>query len=87
MPLDWDSPVAFDARLQRALADWLVHVKAERSFARDDADTEADPVQFDVEDFEIFRAYALETLHVAFTEEFRETLENAIGFSAWTSPV
>ena len=87
MPVDWDSPISFDPRLQRTLADWLIHVKAQRKPSRDDSDTEADPVQFDVEDFEAFQAYALEHLGYTSPEELRETLENAIGFSAWTSPV
>jgi hypothetical protein len=87
MPLDWDSPVAFDARLQRSLADWLVHVKERRDRSRDDADTEADPAQFDGEDIEAFRAYAQEHLGVELTGELDEVLDNAVGFTAWTSPV
>jgi hypothetical protein len=85
MPLDWDSPVPFDPRLQRLLADWLVHVKARRDPTRDDADTEADPVQFDDEDFDVFSAYAIERLELDADDEFYDTLANAIGFSAWTS--
>lgn len=85
MPIDWDSPEPFDTHLQRALAEWLVHVKAGRNPARDDADTEADPVQFEEEDFETFEAFALERLDVGSPEELRSTLEQALGFSAWTS--
>ena len=84
MPIDWDSPEPFDPQLQRSLAEWLVHVKGGRNPARDDADTEADPVQFEEEDFEAFETYAAEHLN-ARGEELRETLENALGFSAWTS--
>lgn len=86
MPLDWDSPVAFDPRLQRELADWLVHVKERRDRSRDDADTEADPAQFDGEDIEPFREYARQQLGVDLSGEL-ELLENAVGFTAWTSPV
>ena len=87
MPIDWDTPVPFDPRLQRVLADWLLHVKAKRNPGRDDSDTEADPVQFDEEDFESFTAYLVDSHGYSMSEELLETLENAIGFSAWTSVV
>ena len=85
MPIDWDSPIPFDPRLQRVLADWLVHVKGQRNPARDDADTEADPVQFEEEDFEIFAEHMARSTGDPPSEEVLETLERAIGFSAWTS--
>jgi len=85
MPLDWDSPVPFDPQLQRLLADWLVHVKGRRDPSRDDADTEADPMQFEDEDFEVFVAFATDTLSIPRTDDLDDTLANAIGFSAWTS--
>jgi hypothetical protein len=85
MPVDWDSPVPFDSQLQRLLADWLVHVKGRRDPTRDDADTEADPIQFEDEDFDVFAAYAVARLGIDATDEYYDTLANAIGFSAWTS--
>jgi hypothetical protein len=85
MPLDWDSPVPFDPQVQRLLADWLVHVKGRRDPSRDDADTEADPMQFEDEDFEVFTAFAVEKLGIERSDDYDETLSNAIGFSAWTS--
>lgn len=85
MPIDWDSPVPFDPQLQRVLADWLVHVKGGRRPERDDADTEADPVQLDEEDFEAFEAFAAETSAADSAEALRETLDGALGFTAWTS--
>jgi hypothetical protein len=85
MPIEWDSPAPLDTQLQNILGDWLVHVKGGRNPARDNYDTESDPVQFEEEDFEDFETFLLDRHAIHLNDARRTDLENAIGFCAWTS--